>query len=117
MGVVVMTSRGVSQPGEARQALTLRQHVGSDARLAGSERMDQQIALQLGDARPVLHVPVSFRRIDAVVLGRQARDRALQIADRRQMLIEARLVFLAEHVSERLPASSLNRVENAALAR
>ena len=78
--------------------------------------MGQQIALQLGDraASPSCRRP--FRRLDSTILRRQGRDRALQIADRRQVLVQARLVFRPSSCFADRAASSWTRVENAALA-
>ena len=87
--VVVVPRGGQAQPREARQALTLGEHVGSDARLPRHQGLRQQIALQLRDARPVLHIAVIVRRFDAAVLARQTRDGALQVADGREMLFDA----------------------------
>ena len=56
--VVVMARGGVAEPREARQALALGQHVAGDARLSGRQGIGEQIALELGDARPVLHIEI-----------------------------------------------------------
>ena len=69
-----------TEPREAGQPLALRQHVRSDARLPGREGLYQQIALQLGDARPILHIAVEIGRIDSPVFGRETGDRALEVA-------------------------------------
>ena len=62
--------------------------------------MHQKIALQLRDARPILHVFV-FRRIDAAVLGRQGCDGALHVADRRHLLIHPQLIVLGKVLFQR----------------
>jgi hypothetical protein len=75
VGVIVVTDGGVSQPGEPGQALALREHVGRDARLPRGQRVDQQIGLQLGDARPIPHVARVFRPLKLLsVVGWQAGD-------------------------------------------
>src|SRR5258708_28929329 len=56
MCVIVMTCCRMSQRREARQALALGQHVAGDTGLPGRQSISQQIALNLGDARPVLHL-------------------------------------------------------------
>ena len=70
VGVFVVALRGVPEPREARQPLALRQHVGSHARLPRRERVHQQVALQLRDARPVAHVAALGRALHrTAVLG------------------------------------------------
>src|SRR6476660_5274883 len=72
VGIVVVTRSSVPQPWETRQSLALREHVGCYARLTGGKRVNEEIALQAGDLRPVLHVAIGFRRIDSPVLARQS---------------------------------------------
>ena len=115
MRVVVVPRRGQTEPGEAGEALTLGQHVGRDAGLPRHQRLGQQVALQLGDARPVLHVAVVVGRIDAAVLGGQSGDGALHIANRRKVLFHAHGIVLGNfflQVRGILP----HGVEDAALA-
>ena len=45
MGVVMMPRRRVAEPGEARNSLTLGEHVGRNPSLTGRESMSHEIAL------------------------------------------------------------------------
>src|SRR5262245_52446535 len=92
MCVIVMTRRREAEPREPGQPLALSKHVRGDARLPAREGLYQQVALELGDARPILHIAVEIGWIDSMVFGRQSGDRALQVADARQMLFHTRLV-------------------------
>ena len=49
---------------------------------AKTERLREKIALQLRDARPVLHIAVVIRRVDPSIFSGQAGDGALEIARR-----------------------------------
>src|SRR5258707_1246696 len=84
-----------------RSPLALGEHIGCYARLVRRQRLHQQIALQLGDSRPVLHVAVEIRRIDAPVFRRQTRDGAFHIADAGKMLVEARLIVARKLLLQR----------------
>ena len=78
--------------------------------------MDQQIGLDLGDPRIIRQVGDVLGLLDVLaVIGRQAGNGALQIADRSQMLIETMPVRLAQ---SRLQFGHvlLNQVQNALLA-
>ena len=95
--VFVMPLRGVAEPGEASQSLALGQHIRRDPGLAGGQRMDQQVALQFGDARPVAQVATFRRPLDDLrVLRRQTRNRTLQIANRGEIFVESSLVALSQ---------------------
>src|SRR5262245_64212303 len=87
-----MTRRRVAEPGEPGQSLALCKHVRGDPRLPAREGLYQQVALELGDARPILHIAVEIWRIDSMVFRRQSGDCALQVADARQMLFHSGLV-------------------------
>ena len=79
MRVVVMAKVRIAEPGKARQALGLRQHVGSNPGLARSESVDQQVRLDLGDPRPVAHVAFALGLRDGPVFRRQLGNRALEV--------------------------------------
>jgi hypothetical protein len=49
MRVIVAPVARETEPGEAGEALAFGQHVGSYARLARSERLNQTIGLDFGD--------------------------------------------------------------------
>ena len=66
-----MTRCRVSEPREARQALALGQHVTGDTGLPGCQSISQQVALDLGDARPVLHVEIFARFHHPLIIGRE----------------------------------------------
>src|SRR5262245_64883315 len=92
VGVIVMTRRCVAEPREPAQPLALCKHVRGDARLPAREGLYQQVALELGDVRPILHIAVEIGRIYLTVFWRQSGDRALQVADARQMFFHSGLV-------------------------
>src|SRR5262245_22698225 len=110
-----MTRRRVAEPREPGQPLALCKHVRGDARLPAREGLRQQVALELGDARPILHIAVEIGRIDSTVLGRQSGDRALQVADARQMLLHSGLVVWWQSLLQSRGVFT-DRVQYAALA-
>src|SRR5260370_39974509 len=61
MRVIVVARGSMAQPWEAGYSLTFRQHVAGHAGLTCGEGISQQVALQFGDARPILHIEVLFR--------------------------------------------------------
>src|ERR1700690_18246 len=89
MRIVVMPRGGVAKPGETRQSLALGEHVAGNAGLPGGQRISQKVALNFRNARPVFHVEVFVGLRDLAVLGRERSDRALEIADRRQVFVQA----------------------------
>ena len=94
--VIMVPGRRVAKPRESGKPLALSQHIRRHARLPRRQRLYQQIALQLGDARPILHIAVEIRGIDTPVLRRQTRDGALQVADARKMLVQASPIVARE---------------------
>src|SRR6266481_6039142 len=76
----------------------------------------KQVALQFGDARPVLHVATLFGLLDLAVFRRQHGDGALDIADGAQVLVDAHLVQMTERGRERFGVR-LDGVEDTAFAR
>ena len=71
------------------------------------QRLHEQIALQFGDARPVLHVAIEIGWIYAMVFGRQTADGAFEIAHRGELFIHAGGVHgLAITVMRRLNPSA-----------
>ncbi len=113
--VIVMPRRRVAEPRESRQPLALGQHVRSYPCLMRRQRLHQQIALQLGDARPVLHVALEIRRIDTAVLGGQTGNRALHVADAGQVLVQTGLIVVRQLLLQRRHVLA-HRIEDAALA-
>jgi hypothetical protein len=104
--VIVVAQLRVAEPRQPHEALTLRQHVRHDARLPGCERVDDEVRLDLRDARVVGEVRDVFRLFEVpAVVGRQARARAFEFAERRQMLVETLTVGLAA-TAEGSPRSS-----------
>src|SRR5689334_5813925 len=76
--------------------------------------MNQQIALQPRDLRPILHVAVGLGRVDTPILGRKACDGALYVTDRGQVFVEPGLIFLPESLPKRA-GIFLHSVEDALL--
>ena len=114
--VIVVPVVRVAEPREPRQALALRQHVGRDARLARRERVNQQIRLHLRDPRIVRQIGDVLRLLDVLaVVGRQARDGALEVAHRREVLVQTLLVGRAERRLHLLHVVA-DQIEHALLA-
>src|SRR5262245_914796 len=110
-----MTRRRVAEPREPGQPLAFCKHVRGDARLPAREGLYQQVTLELGDARPILHIAVEIGRIDSTVFWRKSGDRALQVADARQMFFHSGLVVWRQLLLQSLGVFT-NRVQDAALA-
>ena len=102
VGVIVVPRRRVAEPRESRQALALGQHVTGDAGLPGGESVRQQVALDLGDLRPVLQVEILVRlEVHLLaILRRQRSDGPLQIANRGEMLVEPHRIFLRQTLAQ-----------------
>jgi len=85
--------RGSVDPAtEARDALALGQHVGCDAGLARGQRLDEQIALQFGDAGPVLHI--ASKSVERPFHSLEAGQRcAFEIANTGEMFVYAGFVI------------------------
>src|SRR4051812_7755703 len=115
MRVIVVPRRSVAEPRKARKSLAFGQHVRRHASLAGGQGLRQQVALEFRDPRPVLHIAVEIRRIDAVVLGWKAGDGALEVADAGEMLVEAGLVVRGKLLFQQVGVLP-DGVEDAALA-
>src|SRR5215475_5248169 len=113
--VIVMARRCVAQPREPAQPLAFRKHVRGDARLPARKCMSQQVALELGDARPILHIAVEIGRIDSTVFGGQSGDLPLQVAYARQMFFNAGLVVWRQSLLQ-IRGVFMDRVQYAALA-
>ncbi len=78
--------------------------------------MGQQVGLQLGDTWPVAHVAALGRPLhDGPVGGRQARNRAFQLTDGREVLVKPLLVGGAEARIQALSVFS-DSIEDALLA-
>jgi hypothetical protein len=114
VGVVVVARAGVAQPREPRQSLALGEHVAGDARLARGEGVGQQVALHLGHARPVLHVEVLPGGGGGAVLGRQRGDGPLQVAHRRQVLVQPGRIVGGQALAEKVGVGA-HCVQDAAL--
>ena len=78
--------------------------------------MHHEVRLDLRDARIVGQVGDVLRLLDVLaVVGRQARDRALELADRREVFVQAMAIRLSQR---RLQIAQVlaDRVEDALLA-
>jgi hypothetical protein len=103
VGVVVMPlAVGVAEPGEAGEALAFGEHVGGDFGLAAGEGVDEEFALEFGDAGPIFHVAFGFRADRcALIVGWEAGDSAFDVADGGQVFVDARRILFAEGVDWR----------------
>ena len=71
VGVFVVALGGVAEPGEAGEALALGEHVGGDVGLLGGQGVDEEIALEFGDAGVVAEVAGFGGAVDGLgVFGR-----------------------------------------------
>jgi hypothetical protein len=61
----------MAEPREAGETLAFRKHVASYTRLLSRQSIGEQIALNFGNPRPILHVEILLRLGDFLILGGQ----------------------------------------------